>query len=95
MIVIVEHRIRDPQRFWKTAQDAIPEKVPAGLTLHHSFPSPDGADGVCVWEAPTLEMVREFLDTAMGEFSENRYYPTENREGIAVPARFAATEQPA
>jgi hypothetical protein len=89
MYVLVHHRVTDPDRFWPTAQNAIPN-LPPELKLHHTFPARDGEIATCLWEADSVEAVREFLEPALGEFSSNTYAPAENREGIAVPPRYAA-----
>jgi hypothetical protein len=90
MYVVVEHNISDPAAFWSGAQQVIPNLPPA-LTLHHTFPSPDGAKAICVWEAASVEAVRTFLEPAVGAMSRNIYYQVPNREGVALPAAFQTT----
>jgi hypothetical protein len=87
MYVVVEHSVSNPPAFWTGAQQALPN-MPAGITLHHTFPSPDGSKAICVWEAASVEAVRTFLEPVVGAMSRNIYYEVPNREGIAVPAAF-------
>lgn len=89
MYVLVHHRVTDPERFWPTAQNAIPN-LPPELTLHHTLSASDGDVATCLWEAESVDAVRDFLEPALGEFSSNTYARAENKEGIAVPPRYAA-----
>jgi hypothetical protein len=48
---------------------------------------------VCVWDRPSVEAVRAFVEPTLREVSRDRYHEVENRGGVHVPARFAATAQ--
>jgi hypothetical protein len=93
MFILIEHEILEPQRFWANAQDMIPQRLPTGITLHHSFPDQEGTRCVCVWEAETTAALRDTLEPELGRYSRNRYYEVENREGIFVPAQFVMRPQ--
>ena len=88
MFVAVQHTITNPESFWSAADMAT---LPPGLKLHHTFPAPDGGRAVCVWEAATVEAVRDFLEPAVGSASRNEYFQIENREGMATPSKLART----
>jgi hypothetical protein len=88
MFIAVQHTITDPESFWSAAGAA---SLPAGLTLHHTFPAPDGGRAVCIWEAATVEAVRNFLEPAVGRVSRNDYFQIENREGMGTPSKLART----
>jgi hypothetical protein len=83
MYVIVNHSITKPASFWKDAQASLPN-LPSSLQLHHTFPSPDGRKAVCVWEASSIDDVRNFLEPILSGSSQNEYYQAPNKEGIAV-----------
>ena len=85
MYVLVQHEIRDPQRFWSKAEQSIPT-IPDGLKLHHSLAAKDGSRASCLWEADSVEMVRGYLEPLFGSFSTNRYAEAENRDGVAMPS---------
>lgn len=85
MYVLVHHEVHDPERFWGTAEEAIPA-VPEGLQLHHAIPAKDGTCATCLWEAESVEAVKQFLEPALGEVATNRYFEAENREGVAMPS---------
>jgi hypothetical protein len=87
MLVLVHHTVHDPATFWSTASAAIPN-LPRELTLHQTLAARDGTLATCLWEADSVDAVRAFLEPAFGAVSSNEYREAENRDGIAVPARF-------
>jgi hypothetical protein len=82
--VLVHHTVSDREKFWATAQEAIPN-LPDHLKLHQTFPARDGSRATCVWEADSVAAVQEFLEPALGDYAYNEYAEAENREGIALP----------
>jgi hypothetical protein len=90
MYVLVEHHINDPSAFWPTDIEAFKASLPPNLTLHHAFAARDASHGACLWEAESVDAVRDFLDPAMGDSSRNVYFEVVNREGIATPTAVPA-----
>jgi hypothetical protein len=84
MYVVVNHEINDASKFWALAQ-SVTAGLPAGLNVIHTFPSPNGRKAVCVWEAPSVEAVRSFLDPATAGLAHNDYFEAPNKEGMAMP----------
>jgi hypothetical protein len=89
MYILVHHTVTDPTDFWSTAQAALPN-IPPGLTLHHTISARDGSRATCLWEAPSVDAVRAFLEPALGSSAKNDYSEAENRDGVVVPQRYAA-----
>ena len=89
MYVLVQHYISDPPTFWSNVQYSLPN-LPAYVTLHHCFPTPDGTHAVCLWEAGSLRDVKAFIETYVGHVSRNLYFEVENRDGIATPTELEA-----
>jgi hypothetical protein len=87
MYVLVQHTISDPASFWN---DADPRTLPK-VKLHHTFPTPDGTRAVCIWEADTVEALRNLLEPMVGKVSRNEYFAVENREGFVFPSRVPRT----
>jgi hypothetical protein len=83
MFVVVQHTITDPTTFWNSAD---PTKLPPKVRLHHTFPTSDGTRAVCLWEAESVDAVRNVLEPMLGTFSRNDYFAVENREGIGRPS---------
>jgi hypothetical protein len=85
MYVIVNHEIVDAGKFWQAAQSLVPS-LPANVKLHHSYPSADGRKAVCVWEAESVDTVRELLDPMTEGMARNEYYQAPNKEGVSLPS---------
>jgi len=84
MYVVVNHAINDTARFWAAAE-SVTTGLPAGLKVIHTFPSPDGRKAVCLWEAGSVEALRNFLDPATAGMARNEYFEAPNKEGMAIP----------
>ena len=84
MYVLVQHTISDPPAFWNAAD---PTALSPKAKLHHTFPTADGSRAACIWEAETVEALRNVLEPVVGKVSRNEYFAVENREGIAFPSR--------
>ena len=84
MYILVQHDISDPVNFLKRAEEAN-AKMPPALKVHHVFSAPDGTKAVCLWEAASIEAVKEFLEPAVGKFGRNEYYEVPNKEGAVLP----------
>ena len=89
MYVMVQHTISDPATFWNSADPT--SDLPPNLKLHPTFPPADGTRAVCIWEADSVEAVRNFLEPLFGKASWNDYYTVENKEGFARPSRVRQT----
>ncbi|HEX6668655.1 MAG TPA: hypothetical protein VF061_03805 [Gemmatimonadales bacterium] len=88
MYVLVQHTISDPAAFWNAAD---PRTLSPEVKLHHTFPTPDGTRAVCIWEAQSVDAVRNLLEPLVGRVSRNEYFPVENRDGFAKPSRVPQT----
>jgi len=84
MYVVVNHEITDPSKFWPTAQSAT-NSLPDGLKVIHTLSAIDGTKAVCVWEANSIDAVRNFLDPATKGMARNHYFASLNKEGFAMP----------
>jgi len=88
MYVLVQHTISDPATFWNAAY---PNTTSPEIKLHHTFPTPDGTRAVCIWEAESVDALRDTLEPLFGKLSRNEYFAVENREGFARPSRVPQT----
>ena len=86
MYVLVQHTVSDPSSFWN---DADPRTLSPRAELHHTFPNPDGTRAVCIWEAESVEALRNLLEPMIGKTSRNEYFTVENKEGFALPSGVA------
>jgi hypothetical protein len=81
MHVIAIHSISDPERFWGGPLD-----LPDGVSLHSVLPNYDGSRAVCVWEADSVGTVRDLVEGAAGEISNNEYYEVNGQSAQGVPS---------
>jgi hypothetical protein len=88
MYIMVQHSISEPATFWNAAD---PNTISPKLKLHHTFPTPDGTRAVCIWEAASVDELRNQLEPLLSHMSRNEYFPVENREGFARPSRVPET----
>jgi hypothetical protein len=84
MFIVVQHTISEPAVFWNAADATA---LPPEIKLHHTFPTPDGTRAVCIWEAASIDALRNMLEPLIGKVSRNEYFQVENREGLARPTR--------
>jgi hypothetical protein len=83
MYSIAIHQISDPEAFWAGAQEM---QVPEGLTLHTVAPNGDGTRAVCVWEADSVESVRDFVESTAGHISTNEYFQVDAEKAMGLPS---------
>ena len=73
MHVGVIHRISDPERFEEAEERAIAAGLPDGFALPIHAATPDHTTGVCIWEGPSVEAVRDLVESVVGPYSDNDY----------------------
>jgi hypothetical protein len=93
MYVLVHHNIRQPKEFWSRVQ-SVGDNFPPALTLHHTLSASDGTLASCLWEAPSVDAVRTFLEPVLADIASNEYRQAENREGLAIPAAYQDAAAP-
>ena len=84
MFIVIEHEVTDVKVFWETAQAGV-GNLPSNLKLHQVFPSNDSAKAICLWEAATLEEVRDFVEGQLGQVSENTYFAVAEESALGLP----------
>lgn len=83
MFVAIEHDIHDPAKFQECAQRIFP--LPPDLHVHMFLPANDLRRATCLYEAPSLERVRDFVDAGLGESSTQYYFPVAGEHAIGLP----------
>jgi hypothetical protein len=77
MQVAVIHRIKDPDRFYSLIGDAMKEGPPPGLELPAQARGLDGRTLICLWEADSMDNLRETVESLVGEVADNEYIEAE------------------
>ena len=87
MYVVVEHQINDPQVAFARGDRLIRnEGAPAGVRGLQFLPSRDNSAVVCLWEAPSVETIQEYVDVTLGDASENKCWEVNTERAFAQQA---------
>ena len=87
MYVVVQHKIKDAGTAFARGEALIKnEGAPAGVRGLQFYPAADGSAVTCLWEAPSVEAVRMYVNATMGDSSDNTCYE--------VAAEQAFSQQP-
>lgn len=85
MYIAILHEIHDATRFQQRAQCVFP--LPNGLCVHHFLPAADLSEAACLYEAPSVEELRDYIDGTLGDASTQRYFPIAEEHAIGLPGR--------
>lgn len=83
MFIAIEHDIHDPQKFQACAEEVFP--LPEDLHVHQFFPAHDLSRAACLYEAPSIDRLRDHIDGKLGDASTQRYFPVAEDEAIGLP----------
>ena len=91
MNVVVQHRIIDPEKFNSMDAGEIGSGGPPGVQVRQFFPAQDSSVAVCLWEAPSIDAVRDYLDPATEGVAENTYFEVDAERAMGLPETAAAS----
>lgn len=75
MYVAVQHDIKVPETAFPRGEKLIrSEGAPEGVRVLQFYPAQDGSAVTCLWEAPSVEAIQEYVDSTLGDSSENTCY---------------------
>ena len=66
MQIVAQHQITDPNGFF-AAIPSVAQNTPPGVHLLIGAPSTDRTTAICLWQADSLESLREYLDVVETE----------------------------
>ncbi len=91
MYVSVHHTITDPQKWGQTSQNIMAltqqGRLPQGLKGLIFLPSVDGRKADCVWEANSVDTLKNFLERETGTSAKNEYIPIKADAAFGLPGR--------
>jgi len=71
VFIVVHHTITDPETAFARGQNLLAgNDAPPSVRVREFYPSRDKADVVCLWEGNSLEEVRDYVDTTLGDSSK-------------------------
>lgn len=83
MFIAIEHEIHDPELFQECAEDVFP--LPEDLHVHQFFPAKDMSRATCLYEAPSVEQLSNYLDGKLRQASTQQYFPVNEEPAIGLP----------
>jgi hypothetical protein len=90
MNIVVQHRITDPEKFKSMDAREIAAGGPPGVQARQFFPAQDASVAVCLWEADSIDSVRDYLDPATEGAAENTYFEVDSELAMGLPEPAAA-----
>ena len=91
MHIVAQHRITDPEKFFSMDAEEVAEGGPADVQGRQFFPSSDGTVAVCLWEADSIDSLRDYLDPATAGVAENTYFEIDTDRAMGLPEAAAAS----
>jgi hypothetical protein len=87
----VQHRIKDAEAAFSRGQALLQgDEAPPGVRLREFYPSQDRTAATCLWEGDSLDSVREYVDSTLGDAAENSYFEVDPEQSVGLPRSAAA-----
>ena len=84
MYVVAHHTIKDPQAAFSRGEKLIKgEGAPAGVRALQFYPSTDRSAVTCLWKADSVKAVQEYVDSTLGDASQNTCYEVDAGQAFA------------
>jgi len=84
MYVVALHKIKDQGTAFSRGEKLMKsEGAPAGVRNLQFYPSRDRSNVTCLWEAPSVKSVQEYVDATLGNSSENTCYEVDSDQAFA------------
>ena len=84
MYLGVIHTIRDGGRWEQMLENAELSTLPEGVELMSTCTSTDTARALCLWRAPSLEVLSGILDQLVGDNAINDVFEVDERSVIVA-----------
>lgn len=83
MFVSVHHQIHD-QKLWKEKVNLM-APPPDSLRRHQFLTATDTTEAACLWEAPSIEELRNYIDPALEPASTQAYFQVYEQRAVGLP----------
>lgn len=85
MIIVVNHSINDPAKFWASAQESLPKLPEGGVKrVIQVLPGNDMSQACCLWEAESIEVLDAYLRSKVKDWSSESYYELNSAAAMGV-----------
>jgi hypothetical protein len=86
MYVAIVHSVRDGEAFLSRGEGLTdPSGAPPGVVPRQFCPSTDLTAATCVWEAGSVDALRNYVDSTLGDASDNRYFEINAEYALGLP----------
>jgi hypothetical protein len=85
MHVVIQHRITDPEQFFAGDPEQVATGGPPGVRGRQFIVSQDKSAAVCLWEADSVESLRDYMDGLTGDSAENTYFEVDGEMSMGLP----------
>jgi hypothetical protein len=84
MYVVVQHLIKNPESAFSRGQRLISgDGAPAQVKVLQFYPSQDQTKVTCLWESDAVASVQDWVDSTLGDSSDNLCYPVNADQAFA------------
>jgi hypothetical protein len=85
MIIVVNHKVNNPQDFWASAQQSLPELPVDGVQrIIQVMPNGDMTEATCVWEADSIEKLDGYLRSKVQDWSKETYHEVNTAQAMGL-----------
>jgi hypothetical protein len=86
MYVVVHHQIKDAQTAFSRGRDLLEGTgAPPGARALQFYPSQDQSAVSCLWEADSVDAVQQYVDSTLGDSSENSCFEVDTEQARGLP----------
>ncbi|HEX6195549.1 MAG TPA: hypothetical protein VFZ37_06545 [Jiangellaceae bacterium] len=83
MFIVINHEIHDRDHFKEKVNSMAPP--PAQLRRHQFLTAADLTRATCLWEAPSVEPLRDYIDGSLEPASTQTYFPVNEARAVGLP----------
>ena len=84
MFVAIYHEIHDRDLFKTKVNQMAPP--PDSLRRHQFFTATDLTKAACLWEAPSIDELRSYIDPSLEPASTQTYFAVYEERAVGLPA---------
>jgi hypothetical protein len=83
MFVAIHHEIHDQEQFKQKVNAMAPP--PPELQRHQFLTATDLSRAACLWEAPSVDALRDYIDGSLVPASTQTYFPVNEKRAVGLP----------
>jgi hypothetical protein len=83
MFIAIYHEIHDQEQFKDKVNNMA--HPPESLRRHQFLTATDLTRAACLWEAPSVDLLRDYIDTSLEPASTQTYFPVNEKRAVGLP----------